>query len=164
LKLYINCEDLNVLENTILNYGSLAICEEGKKKCVEEGTIISNFIGKLKKFNSDDNDDINKVSKILIGCTRFLMNVSILKRGKEEIFLNGGIEVMFELLNGIAKDDIQLTLNVIQCVGNVAEEPRARELLRTKNYLDIIRKYNEHEDGLIKEQSKLTEEIILWEP
>ena len=91
------------------------------------------------------------------------MNVSILKRGKEEIFLNGGIEVMFELLNGIAKDDIQLTLNVIQCVGNVAEEPRARELLITKNYLDIIRKYNEHEDGLIKEQSKLTDEIILWE-
>ena len=164
LKLYINCEDLNVLENTILNYGSLAICEEGKKKCVEEGTIISNFIGKLKKFNSDDNDDINKISKILIGCTRFLMNVSILKRGKEEIFINGGIEIMFELLNGIAKDDIQLILNVIKCIGNVAEEPRARELLRTKNYLDKIRKYNEHQDELIKEQSKLTEEIILWEP
>ena len=35
---------------------------------------------------------------------------------------------------------------------------------RTKNYLDIIRKYNEHEDELIKEQSKITEEIILWEP
>ena len=31
LKLYINCKDLNVLENTILNYGSIAICEEGKK-------------------------------------------------------------------------------------------------------------------------------------
>ena len=68
------------------------------------------------------------------------------------------------MLNGIAKDDIQLTLNVIQCVGNVAEDPRARELLRTKNYLDIIRKYNEHEDELIKEQSKIIEEIILWEP
>ena len=164
LKLYINCEDLNVLENTILNYGSLAICEEGKKKCVEEGTVISNFIEKLKKFNSDDKNDVNKVIKILIGCTRFLMNVSILKRGKEEIYDNGGIEIMFELLNGKGKDDIQLILNVIQCIGNVAEEPRARELLKTKDYLDIIRKYNEHEDELIKEQSKLTEEIILWEP
>ena len=164
LKLYINCEDLDVLENTILNYGSLAICEEGKKKCVEEGTIISNFIEKLKKFNSDENIATNKAIKILIGCTRFLMNVSILKRGKEEIFDNGGIDIMFELLNGKAKDDIQLILNVIQCIGNVAEEPRARKLLRTKDYLDIIRKYNKHEDELIKEQSKLTEEIILWEP
>ena len=27
------------------------------------------------------------------------MNVSILKRGKEEIYDNGGIEIMFELLN-----------------------------------------------------------------
>jgi len=164
LKLYINCEDLNVLENTILNYGSLAICEEGKKKCVEEGTVISNFIEKLKKFNNDDKNDVNKVIKILIGCTRFLMNVSILKRGKEEIYDNGGIEIMFELLNGKGKDDIQLILNIIQCIGNVAEEPRARALLRTKDYLDIIRKYNGHEDDLIKEQSKLTEEIILWEP
>ena len=164
LKLYINCDDLDVLENTILNYGSLAIYEEGKKKCVEEGTVISNFIEKLKKFNNDDKNDVNKVIKILIGCTRFLMNVSILKRGKEEIYDNGGIEIMFELLNGKGKDDIQLILNVIQCIGNVAEEPRARALLRTKDYLDIIRKYNGHEDDLIKEQSKLTEEIILWEP
>ena len=164
LKLYINSEDLDVLENTILNYGSLAICEEGKKKCAEEGTIIKNFIEKLKKFNNDEKNDVNKVIKILIGCTRFLMNVSILKRGKEEIYDFGGIDILFELLNGKGKDDIQLILNVIQCIGNVAEEPRARELLRTKNYLDIIRQYNQHEDELIKEQSKLTEEIILWEP
>jgi hypothetical protein len=164
LKLYINCEDLDVLENTILNYGSLAICEEGKKKCVEEGTIITNFIQKLKKFNNNESIDINKVTKILVGCTRFLMNVSILKRGKEEIFDNGGIEIMFELLNGRAKDDIQLILNIIQCIGNVAEEPRARIILKNGKYLDIIRHYNIHSDELIKEQSKLTEEIILWEP
>ena len=164
LKLYINCKDLDVLENTILNYGSLAICEEGKKKCVEEGTIITNFIEKLKNFNNDEKNDPNKVKKILVGCTRFLMNASILKRGKEEIYDNNGIDIMFELLNGKYKDDIQLILNVIQCIGNVAEEPRARVLLRTKNYLDIIRQYNQHEDDLIKEQSKLTEEIILWEP
>ena len=37
-------------------------------------------------------------------------------------------------------------------------------ILKNGNYLDIIRKYNQHEDELIKEQSKLTEEIILWEP
>ena len=164
LKLYINCEDLDVLENTILNYGSLAICEEGKKKCVEEGTIITNFLQKLKKFNTDESIDVNKVTKILVGCTRFLMNVSILKRGKEEIFDNGGIDIMFDLLNGRSKDDIQLILNIIQCIGNVAEEPRARIILKNGKYLDIIRGYNNHSDELIKEQSKLTEEIILWEP
>jgi hypothetical protein len=164
LKLYINCQDLNVLENTILNYGSIAICEEGKKQCVEEGTIIKNFIQKLKQFNTDDKNDQNQVNRILVGCTRFLMNVSILKRGKEEIYENEGIETMFNLLNSRGKNDEQLVLNIIQCVGNVAEEHRARKLLRTGNYLDIIRQYNQSENELIKEQSKITEEIILWEP
>ena len=154
---------MNVLENTILNYGSIAICEEGKKMCVEEGTIISNFIEKIKNFSKDEKNDKEQVMRILIGCTRFLMNVSILKRGKEEIFEKGGIEVMFELLNNEKKKDEQLTLNIIQCIGNVAEEHRARKLLRTGNYLDIIRSYNNNESELIREQSKITEEIILWE-
>ena len=164
LKLYINCKDLNVLENTILNYGSIAICEEGKKQCVEEGTIIKNFIQKLKDFGIDDKNNQEQVNRILVGCTRFLMTVSILKRGKEEIYENNGIEIMFSLLNTKAKNDEQLTLNIIQCVGNVAEEHRARKLLRTGNYLDVIRSYNNSENELIKEQAKITEEIILWEP
>ena len=63
-------------------------------------------------------NDKEQVMRILIGCTRFLMNVSILKRGKEEIFEKGGIEVMFELLNNEQKKDEQLTLNIIQCIGN----------------------------------------------
>lgn len=164
LKLFINCEDLDVLYNTILNYGSISICEEGKLKCVEEGTIIKNFIEKLKEFNNDDKRDAKKVVQILIGCTRFLMNVSILRRGKEEIYEFKGIETLFELFNGKFKDDEQLILNTLQCISNVAEEPRARKLLRTGNYLEIIRNFNKHEDDLIKEQSKLAEEIILWEP
>ena len=164
LKLYINCQDLDVLNNTILNYGSISICNDGKKKCVEEGTLIKNFIQKLKDFNNDDKNDKEKVSQILIGCTRFLMNVSILRRGKEEIYENKGIEIMFELLNGNFKDNEQLILNILQCVTNVAEEPRARKLLRTGNYLETIKKYNDHEDDLVKEQSKLAEEVILWEP
>ena len=85
------------MNNTILNYGSISICIEGKRKCVEEGTLIKNFIQKLKDFNSDDKNDHEKVNQILIGCTRFLMNVSILRRGKEEIYENKGIEIMFEL-------------------------------------------------------------------
>lgn len=164
LKLYINCQDLDVLENTILNYGSLSICEEGKAKCVEEGTIIKNFIGKLKDFNNNQKINAEKATKILIGCTRFLMNASILRKGKAEIFENQGIENIFELLKGNYKKDIQLILNVLQCVTNVAEDPRARKLLRTGDYLNIIRQYNNHEDELIKEQSVLAEQVILWEP
>ena len=164
LKLYINCQDLNVLENTILNYGSIAICEEGKKQCVEEGTIIKNFIQKLKAFNADEKNDKAQVIRILVGCTRFLMNVSILKRGKEEIFENEGIDIMFNLLKGKGKNDEQLILNIIQCIGNVAEEHRARKFLRNGNYLDIIRSYNNSTNELIKEQAKITEDIILWEP
>ena len=164
LKLYINCADLNVLENTILNYGSISICEEGKKQCVEEGTIIKNFIQKLKEFNNDEKNDKAQVNRILVGCTRFLMNVSILKRGKEEIFENEGIEIMFNLLMNKGKDDEQLILNIIQCIGNVAEEHRARKFLRGGNYLDIIRGYNNSTNELIKEQAKITEDIILWEP
>ena len=164
LKLYINCPDLNVLENTILNYGSISICEEGKKQCVEEGTIIKNFIQKLKEFNTDEKNDKAQVNRILVGCARFLMNVSILKRGKEEIFENEGIEILFSVLMGKGKDDEQLILNIIQCLGNVAEEHRARKFLRTGNYLDIIRGYDNSTNDLIKEQAKITEDIILWEP
>ena len=164
LKLYINCPDLNVLENTILNYGSISICEEGKKQCVEEGTIIKNFIQKLKEFNTDEKNDKAQVKRILVGCARFLMNVSILKRGKEEIFENEGIEILFSVLMGKGKDDEQLILDIIQCLGNVAEEHRARKFLRTGNYLDIIRGYDNSTNDLIKEQAKITEDIILWEP
>ena len=164
LKLYINCPDLNVLENTILNYGSISICEEGKKQCVEEGTIIKNFIQKLKEFNTDEKNDKAQVNRILVGCARFLMNVSILKRGKEEIFENEGIEILFSVLMGKGKDDEQLILDIIQCLGNVAEEHRARKFLRTGNYLDIIRGYDNCTNDLIKEQAKITEDIILWEP
>ena len=164
LKLYINCPDLNVLENTILNYGSISICEEGKKQCVEEGTIIKNFIQKLKEFNTDEKNDKAQVNRILVGCARFLMNVSILKRGKEEIFENEGIEILFSVLMGKGKDDEQLILDIIQCLGNVAEEHRARKFLRTGNYLDIIHGYDNSTNDLIKEQAKITEDIILWEP
>ena len=164
LKLYINCPDLNVLENTILNYGSISICEEGKKQCVEEGTIIKNFIQKLKEFNTDEKNDKAQVNRILVGCARFLMNVSILKRGKEEIFENEGIEILFSVLMGKGKDDEQLILDIIQCLGNVAEEHRARKFLRTGNYLDIIRGYDNSTNDLIKEQAKIIEDIILWEP
>ena len=163
LKLYIDCNDLDVLENTILVYGSISICDEGKDACVKEGTLIKNFLEKLKKFSGDNSID-KETLKILIGCTRFLMNVSILKRGKVEIFENNGIEILFSLLEGKFKDDEQLILNILQCITNTAEEPRARIALRADKYLGKIKEYNSHEDELINEQSNICSEVITWEP
>jgi hypothetical protein len=162
LKLYIDCNDF--LENTILVYGSISICDEGKDACVKEGTLIKNFLEKLKKFSGDNSIDKEKALKILIGCTRFLMNVSILKRGKVEIFENNGIEILFSFLEGKFKDDDQLILNILQCITNTAEEPRARIALRADKYLGKIKEYNSHEDELINEQSNICSEVITWEP
>ncbi len=164
LKLYIDCNDLDVLENTILVYGSISICDEGKDACVKEGTIIKNFLGKLKKFNEDNSIDKEKALKILIGCVRFLMNVSILKRGKVEIFENNGIEILFSLLDGNFKDDEQLILDILQCITNTAEEPRARIALREEKYLNRIKDFRNHQDELISEQAQICTDVITWEP
>ncbi len=164
LKLYIDCNDLDVLENTILVYGSISICDEGKDACVKEGTIIKNFLEKLKKFNEDSSIDKEKALKILIGCVRFLMNVSILKRGKVEIFENNGIEILFSLLDGNFKDDEQLILDILQCITNTAEEPRARIALREEKYLNRIKDFRNHQDELISEQAQICTDVITWEP
>ena len=164
LKLYVDCTDLDVLENTILVYGSLSICDEGKDACVKEGTLIKNFLEKLKKFNNDNSINDKKALAILIGCVRFLMNVSILKRGKVEIFENNGIEILFNLLEGKFKDDEQLIVDILQCLTNSAEEPRARIALRNEKYLEKIKNYANHQDDLISEQSKICSEVIEWEP
>ena len=157
LKLYVNTENLEVLESVIRVYGSLAICEEGKKKCVEEGTLIVNFIEKIQNFNE-------KQIKIVVGCIRFLMNISILKRGKVEIFENKGIETLFKVLNGTFGSDDQVALDILQCLTNVAEEPRARKMLQEEKYLIYIKKFDTSKDDLIKLQVENALKVILWEP
>ena len=157
LKLYVNTENLEVLESVIRVYGSLAICEEGKKKCVEEGTLIVNFIEKIQNFNE-------KQIKIVVGCIRFLMNISILKRGKAEIFENKGIETLFKVLNGTFGSDDQVALDILQCLTNVAEEPRARKMLQEEKYLIYIKKFDTSKDDLIKLQVENALKVILWEP
>ena len=165
LKLYINSTDLNVLENTILVYGSLSLCEEGKRKCVEEGTLIVNFINKINSFLNDETIPQETATKIIIGCVRFLMSVSILKRGKVEIYENKGIETLFSILQSekYGKDE-QVILDILQCITNVAEEPRARKMLRDDKYMSVIKSYEEHEDELIKTQEGLCVDVITWEP
>lgn len=164
LKLYIDTNDLDVLENVILVYGSLAICEEGKKMCSEEGSIIKNFIEKIKKYSIDENIKEEKKRNILIGCIRFLMNISILKRGKIEIYEYDGIDTLFELLNGQFKDDEQLVLDILQCITNVSEEPSSRKKLRDNQYIQKIKSYDNHNDDLIKLQVNTTLNVIMWEP
>ena len=75
-----------VLENVLLNYGSLSLCEQGKQACIDEGSLIKIIINFLNEHNSSD-----KLG-ILIATIRFFMSVSILKRGKEEIFEYKGLD------------------------------------------------------------------------
>lgn len=59
-------------------------------------------------------------------------------------------------------DNEQIILNILQTIGNVAEEPRARrKMLQHLNYID---KYLEHPNSLISEQAKITKNIIIWKP
>jgi len=59
-------------------------------------------------------------------------------------------------------DKEQIILNILQIFANVAEEPRGRQyLLKNLNYVD---KFFEHPNRFIKEQAKITKDIITWIP
>jgi hypothetical protein len=81
-----------VLENVLLNYGSLSLCEEGKQDCINEGSLIKIIINFLNEHNSKE-----KLG-ILIATIRFFMSVSILKKGKEEIFEYKGLDYFMVFL------------------------------------------------------------------
>jgi transcriptional regulator of aromatic amino acid metabolism len=89
LKAYVDHKNLKILENVINNFGSLSLCEEGKKACVEgiipfiKASLIEKIIAHIQKLT-----DIG----ILIASTRFLKSVSILKAGKVQIFEMNGID------------------------------------------------------------------------
>lgn len=97
---------------------------------------------------------------ISIVSTRFLMSVAILKRGKVEIFENDGLIYLLALLD--KHEDEQLILNILQTLGNVAEEPRGRKYML--EHLSYVDKYIGHENDLIREQAVLTKDIITWLP
>lgn len=42
LKAHVDHSNLKILENVLLNYGSLSLCEQGKKECVD-GMYITNY-------------------------------------------------------------------------------------------------------------------------
>jgi hypothetical protein len=162
LKIYLNSTDQAVKENVILNYGSLSLCEQGKKNCVEEGSLITNIL----KFLKDQESSL----KILIASTRFLMSASILKRGKVEIYENNGLESCIDLLSNYSlksssddEDVVQLILNILQIIGNVSEEPRGRKNMN-ENYLSSVDKFLDDRNRFIKEQANITRNIIIWKP
>jgi hypothetical protein len=157
LKFYLNSprnepEKEKLKENVLINFGSLSLCEEGKRDCVEDGDLIKIIISFLK-------NDIDS-SPILIYSTRFLNNVSILKRGKVEIFENDGLETCMTILDKFTDD--QLILNILQIIANVAEEPRGRKKMCEN--LHRLEKYSQSDDSFIKSQTKITKDIILWKP
>ena len=57
----------------------------------------------------------------------------------------------------------QIVLNILQTTANVSEEPRGRKLL-LNNYLNVIDKFSDYDNILIKEQWKITRDIITWKP
>jgi len=160
LKKYLNSEDLTLRHVVLINYGSISFCEEGKKMCVEEGSLIKMILKFLKLENYSKGSDKNALLKILVASTRFLNNVSILKRGKVEIFEEKGLDLCFDLIKNF--DDEQLYLNIFGIIGNVSEEPRAR-----KNMINIwehLECFVSHENPLIAEQAQITKDIIKWKP
>jgi hypothetical protein len=59
-------------------------------------------------------------------------------------------------------DNVQLILNILQIIANVSEEPRGRKkMLENINYVE---KFSNHDFLLIKQQAKITKEIIIWRP
>jgi len=150
LKTYVEHPNLKILENVILNLGSISLCEEGKKAVVDANIIekIHIHVSKLKEL------------KILIVCTRVLMSTSILKAGKVQIFEQGGLDYCLKLLDLFSDD--QLTLNILQIIGNVAEEPRGRKkMMENLQYID---RYMDDKFIIIKQQAKITRDIITWKP
>jgi len=77
-----------VLESVLLNYGSLSLCDQGKQACIDEGSLIKIIMNFLNEQNTPD-----KLG-ILIATIRFFMSVSILKKGKEEIYEYKGLDYL----------------------------------------------------------------------
>jgi hypothetical protein len=58
--------------------------------------------------------------------------------------------------------DEQLILNILQIIGNVAEEPRGRKKMLEN--LKFVERFTNHDFPLISQQSKITKDIIIWKP
>jgi len=160
IKKYLDTPDLVLRESVISNFCLISLCEDGKTKCVEEGGLINNIMKFIKLEYPLSEKEKERCLPILIASTRFLNNVSILKRAKVEIWELKGLERFFELLKNF--QDEQLCLNVFGIIGNVSEEPRARKNLHA--LWVFMQSYIQHDNQLISEQAEITRNIIYWKP
>lgn len=167
LKKHINHSKAKIRISVFYNFGSLSISEEGKTACTNEGELI---INSLKQVNQQI-DLIQAKSKpsyyleldtlnLIISLTRFQNTVSILKRGKVEIFENHGLESYLKLIKIVTNE--QILISVLQVIGNTAEEPRARKFMLS--HLPEIEIFLKNQHELIQKQAKMTIDIITWKP
>lgn len=176
LKKHIEHDKAEIRINTFMNYSSLGMSEHGKAACTNEGTLLKICIDQLEMstilLNQEDSSNVSRKNLILhlVQLTRFLLVVSILKRGKEEIYKFKGLEKGLKLLNLLAEasnnnfeEDIeQIIINTLQFIGNTSEDPSSRaEMLKHLAELD---KFFSVGNPYIKNQVKLTVGIITWKP
>lgn len=167
LKKHINHVKTKIRISVFINLASLCINEQGKEDCTEEGSLIVNSINQLKEqieliksSNKPKSFNLIDTLNMIISLTRFQNTVSILKRGKVEIFENKGLDLYLELLKLVKNE--QILINVLEVLGNTAEEPRARKTLL--NHLEEISIFKDFDYDIVKTQADLTLKIITWKP
>lgn len=167
LKKSMNYNKTKIRISVYINYGSLSLDEEGKEACTNEGELIIDSLNQvneqislLEQKNKPSNylelDSLN----MLIALTRFQNSVSILKRGKVEIFENKGLDSYLKLLKLVTTE--QIIINILQVIGNTAEEPRARKFMLSR--LSDIEVFLKSSNEFIQRQAKMTLDIISWKP
>lgn len=167
LKKHINYTKAKIRISVFINLGSLSMSEHGKESCTNEGDLIKNALNQInqqiellqmksKPSYYYELDTIN----MLIALTRFCNAVSILKRGKVEMFENKGLESYLTLLKIVNND--QIILNALQVICNTSEEPRARKYMLSN--LSAIEIFLNSKSELIKAQAIMTKDIITWIP
>lgn len=174
LLLYITHDNINIRLNIFRSLSSISMCDEGKESCIEEkDDLINKCIIHIK---SEMNKDFSIVNfNYMEELTRFLIGISILKRGKEELYKHKGIELGLDFLklykekqaddknNHLHLQNIeQIIINILQFIGNGSEDPSTRRyMLKNKEIIEYFKSYS---NEIIREQSEITLKIINWKP
>jgi len=171
---YINHTNISIRLNVFKNLSSLSMCDHGKESCIKEKDDLINKC--IIHFNNEVmKNDFSNINFLYVAeLTRFLIGISILKRGKEEIYKHKGLELGLDFLKlykerqfdeniNKHKDDIeQIVVNILQYIGNGSEDPLSRKfMLKNK---EIVEYYMTNDNEIIKEQSGITLRIINWKP
>lgn len=195
LKKHLNSNKIRIRCSIYMNLASISIIEEGKIACTNEGSLIKDCISQLSEMNDilkesvnfkqnkfdifiykeDKNNEKYQLQDIIdfvVQLTRFLLSVSILKRGKEEIFKYNGLQLALSLINKFREsydilnndDKEQVLINCLQYLGNTSEDPNSKKYM-IQNINDInkcnnIDKYSYYIQNAAEEALK----VINWKP